>query len=36
VNVSNLFDAYYFQAFFNNHSIPSAGRAVSVAYRHNW
>jgi catecholate siderophore receptor len=36
LNVTNLFDAYYFQAFFNNHSIPSAGRAVSLSYRHNW
>ena len=31
LNVTNLFNEYYFQAFFNNHSIPSAGRAASLA-----
>ena len=31
LNITNLFDAYYFQSFFNNHSIPSAARAASVA-----
>ena len=31
LNVTNLFNEYYFQSFFNNHSIPSAARAASVA-----
>ena len=31
LNVTNLFNAYYFQSFFNNHSIPSAGRAASLS-----
>jgi catecholate siderophore receptor len=31
LNITNLFNAYYFQTFFNNHSIPSAGRAASLS-----
>ncbi len=33
LNIYNLTDGYYFQSFFNNHSIPSASRSASLALR---